>query len=1345
MFKRNFKLPDDVWLVDLDSNKIVKPTGIEDLPPLPEPEATILQNHLKQALASMSMSPQPIKNLDKIQPGAVNRLVAQEPPPPPLTTGFNPLIYGNDVDSVDIATRIAMVRFFNSPNLLANFTEHTRTLRLYPRPVVAFQINSFLQSRPKASYFLSKFVRTQAVEFFAEWSLCPTNLSFQRVHTGVFDPTLVGDKAKWYTNQLEPLRFNVWNENSSLGNALTTATQNDDLTTDESGSDSEGAGSTSSSYSSLSDFVSDMVNSDISGDFTGMNMEETGYSQVLFDHRAVFQPPSTLQLPGTGVTSSDSAFSIPGSLSTSSSQSSLSSSPSFNCDPGDINKTKNTTETPGFHPSPYRSELQEHGDAEADVFSGQEGETSTLTPSTIRSVVSPLPPLPGRSPVESLGSDVESTQEREPPAQHATISRFRSGSSLTTEPSLDKIIPSSGATPVPTPTRTISISSVLSRASSMSSNTLTQQNSQTSLLETVAREAREVAREASKAAVEASKTALEATKPAREAGRKTLLKNLQVLGEPISRERERRIQESSEVATRDGVSSSGSLISTMSSELNGIASQTSSMISGLFTGGRTSTTTRNKERQQPFGPFPKGRKGLVEKTSLIKHSSSQQKKQQEVQRIQNIEARSTSHSENQQFLKEVLNAVLDGEGVGWLKLNRVKKLMEDESYRNLVVSRLNKTLERKVGPDDHIEDVCVSKAVWRGMLKMLTAVVAGLELTYTTKGVGGMASTLQVLEIAHTHYWARELSDEQKLDAATATTASLSQGSSPFGSGENLYKHLADPTKDEHAGVSLGSSKSSTNSSPSDVPHRGSSVSSSDRDVHERGHSTDHHYRSELSPQRYHESGYTDVQITPSPESSEHEEASDMFRSIINAKRNILFSRITSVDSEVSETGTALSQSSDAAVPSCNASDTGSVTTNPAYYRNLRISHNSFRSTVSDSEIEAGNFLAARQKRTPSVWSSKSSLSAGFRYHGGSMINTSSNPGPECRRTYLFEGLIGKERLGLWDQVQFWEDAFLDAVSQERDMVGMDQDPSEMMERYQSLSEMDKKRLEHDEDRLLSTMLYNMVAFMVMMNVNKTEIRRKTCRLLGKCHISLVYSAEVNELLDQINNLNGNDIDLKPLGSRQMHCQSFTVHSGTDATGDMLFMEVRDDGIILRSINGAIVERWWYERVVNMTFSPQNKVLCFWKRNGGQTQLQKYYTRKCKDLYYCIKEAMERAAERGNGAMPGKELGGVFPVQDMRTGEGGLLQVCMKGVGLLFANSKFFVRLANIKKCFTQKGRMFVLEEFNPKTRQVIQRKYKSQMAGLLFLAVHRVIAVEVAHRSRTSDSCSLTRRPRRS
>lgn len=253
------------------------------------------------------------------------------------------------------------------------------------------------------------------------------------------------------------------------------------------------------------------------------------------------------------------------------------------------------------------------------------------------------------------------------------------------------------------------------------------------------------------------------------------------------------------------------------------------------------------------------------------------------------------------------------------------------------------------------------------------------------------------------------------------------------------------------------------------------------------------------------------------------------------------------------------------------------------------------------------------------------------------MIGSSGLPsdGP---RTYLFEGIINKDRSQLWDEMQFWEDAFLDAISQERDLIGMDQGPSEMMERYRSLNEMDKKRLEHEEDRLLSTFLYNMIAFMVMLNVNRTEIRKKIRRLLGKCHIGLVYSAEINEVLDQIDHLHGNDIDLKPITSRLIHRQTFTLHLGTDSSGDMMFMEVRDDGLILRSINGTIVERWWYERLVNMTYSPKNKVLCLWRRNGGQTQLHKYYTRKCKELYYCIKQAMERAAARGTGALPGTKF-----------------------------------------------------------------------------------------------------------
>lgn len=60
---------------------------------------------------------------------------------------------------------------------------------------------------------------------------------------------------------------------------------------------------------------------------------------------------------------------------------------------------------------------------------------------------------------------------------------------------------------------------------------------------------------------------------------------------------------------------------------------------------------------------------------------------------------------NVESVLQVINLVMAGEGVGWLKLNRLKKLMEDESYRDFTVTKLNKGLNRKISPDDHIDDV----------------------------------------------------------------------------------------------------------------------------------------------------------------------------------------------------------------------------------------------------------------------------------------------------------------------------------------------------------------------------------------------------------------------------------------------------------------------------------------------------------------------------------------------------------------------------------------------------------------------------------------------------------------
>lgn len=74
-------------------------------------------------------------------------------------------------------------------------------------------------------------------------------------------------------------------------------------------------------------------------------------------------------------------------------------------------------------------------------------------------------------------------------------------------------------------------------------------------------------------------------------------------------------------------------------------------------------------------------------------------------------------------------------------------------------------------------------------------------------------------------------------------------------------------------------------------------------------------------------------------------------------------------------------------------------------------------------------------------------ICTGYRYYNGDIFPVE---GEEGRRTtgrrYLFEGLLN-ERSPLWDNMDFWENVFLDSVATERDAVGMDQGPVEMIDR----------------------------------------------------------------------------------------------------------------------------------------------------------------------------------------------------------------------------------------------------------------------------------------------------------
>ncbi|XP_053599948.1 MAP kinase-activating death domain protein isoform X4 [Plodia interpunctella] len=1281
-YKKNFRLPDDIWLVDLDATKLISPTGSDqDLPPLPEPEGSVLKNHLKQALNSLTnttaeqasalLMPSRRDSVGgatlKVQPASLRPTASGAQSAPhsspesrrvslsasaghtpqrlslasPQAQPFNALIYGNDVDSVDVATRVAMVRFFNSQNILANFMEHTRTLRLYPRPVVAFQINSFLRSRPRTTSFLNKFARTQAVEFLAEWSLTPCNVAFLRVQTGVFDPRQIGDKPKWFADSLQPIRFPVWDDGSSLNGALRQLQRQENQPTDESGSDSEGAESTSSSYSSLSDFVSEMVSSDLSPGGNPHQQHVIGetYSAVVqvpmtlsssLDPKTVYSPPSSLMFGGSEGPARRSPSPSPTPSASSSDRSELSDD-----------------EPPALARPHDRAPPVKKSDTDSGSFGRESDSNSTTTPKTIVS----------RKQQDSSTSD----SERALTPSHRTTHAKSTSSGVSRQASQTSLLEQFAAQAkelVRETTRQSSQEGLLAHMDKKGKVTDGEEKKMFAPFGQLTLHAKKAAEEASKSMQEASKSALEASKTATAVSKNTFedltyvskstFGDLTKSAKEVAAKKGLLIKGDSQDSTGSGnrrdstalqttnllATTHRDFFSNISSDLNGLAASTSSMFSDFFgsKGKQTKPSESVSGSSATFGPFSQGARGLVQRSPLIRHAPPAAPPEPP-------HARPSANSENQAFLNDLVQHVLEGEGVGWLKLNRLKKLMEDESYRNMVLSKLNRNFNRKSTPNDKVDDVFVSKPIWKGMLKVLQAVVHGLEHTYSNFGLGGMASVFQLAEMAHTHYWSKELA---ALEPCVLPGSALAD-----------YRHNLDTPS---------STSSSRKSSQADVP----------------------------------------IVNYPDMDSADVQSTAEMFKDMLNQKRNLLFSKLTSFDSDAAP-------SSD-----CSADESGSITTNRA---NLLDHRASFKSNLSDTDVmflNVGRAGGAGKPRAASVFSSKSSLS-GYRPPVGVPV-TSPLTSPDTARTYLYQGLIGKERSNLWDQMQFWEDAFLDAVSQERDMIGMDQGANEMMERYKCLSETERKRLEHEEDRLLSTALYNLTAAMVLFGVEADITRNKVRRLLAKSHIGLVYSQEVNHLLDVVHTLHGNDIELKPLGSRLLRRATFTVHEA-DAAGELRFMEVRDDGLILRSTQGTIVERWWYERLVNMTYSPKIRVLCLWRKNGGQTQLHKYYTKKCKALYYCIKEAMEKSGRRQDAA----ELGGEFPVQDCASGEGGLIQVCMEGVGLLFHHSKdfeFFVRLDHIRKCFTQNSGIFVLEEFNPKTRQIIQRKYKSIMADQICYAV---------------------------
>ncbi|CAG9540111.1 unnamed protein product [Cercopithifilaria johnstoni] len=1058
-------IPNDVIVVDLDMNQLLIPDDIS-IPDMPEPDCTELKNSLQ-------------KSLDKL---LLNILEMESRNAENVETD-----YTLDSDIVDIDVRVAMIRFFNSANVFANFCEHTRTLRLYPRPVVALQTESFLRSRPQFTQFIAQLCRTQAVEYFAECSLCPHNETYVRVQAGTDDPKQIGDKGKWFNESLMPVHFTVYSNDSMLVDVWREVVdERQNSMTDSNGDEvSDTENTDGESLSSIDDLL-----------FDTPDQAETsvGAAKPLGEVDDVYKEPLTLAIPR-----SESVQSVNSSTS-----------------------------------------------------SGRSTPSSSISTSAMDS--------------------------------EADFARLAENLALKSDSKGDfSFNPSNESTP---------LNDRQSLSSQFASSTTTTTNK---------------------------------APPLKVAGIKGLA-HLADSGEKV-------------------------LGPQFMNALNGYAERSHDMLNQVL--NRT-TPKAQAIRDKAVRPIALAAANRVEQSQHLVMTRSSM--------IGNRNTNAAAQqSKNQQVVREICDQILAGQGVGVFTYPKLKRLMEDESLRQLVCSKLNLGLDVQHFEDDFIQDVQLTRNQYKGYLKALQTCIVGLEYSYNSPGSNGLASLFHILEIAHSHYWTKET---EVLSPPSASGSLLNTPSSSSYDVRRQQHDISSPSLPLPIPIvpppSLPLSVNQT-SKPPIPPPTGPPPPLPPRPVVVRQSISDN--RQSVSK--------------PNVQPKNLEKVT---------KANNILSDIKSSESKLDRD---------------NKTETNSTSSR----------HSSFSSTIKSClHLHPPDSLSIDSTALSRISSDIKSI-----------------------RHFIYQDLILPSPNPLWQKMDFWENAFFDVVAQERDIIGMDQEPCEMIDRYCSLSESEKRRLELDEDHLLSTLLHNLTSYMIMCGGGQRIVQQKIRRLLGKTHIGLVYSKTINQLLDDLPKTQSNGIPLKPLGSRLIQKQSFTVHEGTTAQDPLMFVEVYDDAVVLRAVTGAITERWWYERVVNITYSPKTRVLCLWRRHEGKVHMHKFYTKKCRELYTTMKEAMERVAIRGKVALPGRDLGGEFPIQDIESNQGGLLQVRIDGITLLFEERQHFIELSNIKKCNTFGGNLFVLEEYDRKKNELIQRRYLSQMADQICYAVLCVFSI-VATGRRISD-----------
>ncbi|CAH8587523.1 unnamed protein product [Schistosoma curassoni] len=1275
--RKIFRMPKDVWLADLDTRELSYPMVVDEIPELPEIESNILINHLKKLLHEFSSSPHIDLDLDdssKHWPVSVARTTAFE------LSKFDPLLYTLTKDSVDVGIRVSMILFFNTNNILGGFTNHIRTLRLFPRPVVAFQYESFMKSRPKPCLFTSMLAKTQAVEYFAESSICALNEAYQRICSGVYSTELIGDKLYWYKNQLKPVYFDCCDK--LIDYATVTATN-----TPISNQSSPKLKLSLSNSNQLMLFqafelAKRIINRRCSGDIS----TEIDTDSINNDTNNLSNDAQTNDFIGMFKTYSDDSDSNH-SYETIVSNRTISKEME-DCISVQANKplpdcltefyTPPTELVYSKEPSTTRCSLSlENAESTLSNFWSQ----STLITSDPRNINEQL--INTNTGIQSLGV---------PNSESGTLTRSSSISSRrSTNDTLHLVSRLSSSIFVGNGNDSKKSSTVTSN--NFGDDNLSWDTSVTLLFGDLLKSNRlrslafkDVplsALQIHKKRLENERTIIDLSKSIKQ-GRIPNIFSRNQINTLLQDENYRNllIARINDNLSKDVLPNQLHIDDVpiqQWDQYKAILWTLKQMINGLeysFRPDIVFSTTNQYDRitrdKSPSSNIP----NPLSNTSWLSYSTGILKSGGLASAFMLMEVahthfyrlpNRTGHIDNNHDEKFFWNS---------MPTTPTTELRSPIPARRLVGNDISSVRYQNNQLD--LSD-CESYSRKGSKLELF-------------RGHGRHQFTNVIVTMSEP---SSDREDNEQIQSKPIFKSDST----------DIIKHNIQPLNNANNTINVGHTGSCITVNRNNECEKFDKLFASDAKLHES--------ISKLKPHRDNENGVNDDDIPP-----------DYVPELPNRKSQRSF-------------GYRYYQShlilTDPSITSSSSDDTGDQTTctiftsspntctPPAVYRpDLKFHFNDTESENEDIDNKHQQQIEIEQRRKQSechMCKLTLLIPTPPPPNSSSVMTVSPSKMKKVPWTYLFEDIFDTEwhKSKILGNLQFWEDSFLDTVAQERDILGMDFRPKELLLKYQNASLLKRKQMELEEDCLLVNIMHNMIAFMLMANVDRISIRKKLQRLLAKSHTGLHYSRKINDLLNSLNYLNGNDIDLNVAQSRFIVQRSHEAYRGSDESGELIFLEVCSDYLLIRNLSGRILERLWYDQVINLTYRSHTHILCITRQIFDHSQMDLFYTRKSRLVYQQIKESMKNiSVEASHGILNG-DLNGEINATNLDNNQPGTISILPDGFVIKFGDEQKFIKLHNIKRCCTIKSEIFTIDVYDQEKKAMITYRFQTDMTTHLF------------------------------